>query len=62
MNWKTTLAGILTGAVYAATNQTDWKHLLMAFLFALVGLLAKDFNVTGGTVAQNGGTVPVVKQ
>lgn len=56
-NWKTTLAGIASGVAYLVTGQPDWKHILVAVLMALTGMTAKDFNVTGGTVPQAGGTI-----
>ena len=58
-NWKTTLMGILTGTAYAVTNQPDWKHIIVAVLMAITGLVAKDFNVTGGNVANSGAASPV---
>lgn len=56
-NWKTTLLGILTGTAYAVTNQPDWKHIVVAVLIAATGLVAKDFNVTGGTTLNTGASV-----
>jgi hypothetical protein len=49
-NWKTTLSGFALAIMYGITNQPDWKHIVTAVMFAAAGLLAKDFNVTGGTV------------
>lgn len=57
-NWKTTVAGVLLGTAYTVTNTVDWRHLVVAVLMAFVGIVSKDFNVTGGTTPQNGGTVP----
>ena len=51
-NWKTSLFGTLSGIAYAVTGQHDWKHILVAVLMAAAGLVAKDHNVTGGTVQQ----------
>jgi hypothetical protein len=59
-NWKTSLGGILLGAVtYLSTTgaqipqtKNDVWHLVIAALFAGLGLVAKDSNVTGGTVKQ----------
>ncbi len=48
-NWKTTVSGFALAILYGITNQPDWKHVLTAILFAIAGLAAKDFNVTGGT-------------
>lgn len=53
-NYKTTLAGIL-GAVILCVQQwlssgnLDTHTLLVAAAIAVLGVLAKDFNVTGGT-------------
>lgn len=57
-NWKTSVVGFAGAVIFAISNQPDWKHLLMAVLIATAGLVAKDSNVTGGTVPQAGGTVP----
>jgi uncharacterized membrane protein YfcA len=51
-NWKTTLVGAVAGALIVVLNliQTgtvDVKTLAIAFGLALIGALAKDFNVTG---------------
>lgn len=56
-NWKTTAASALTAALYAAANgftngQVNWKQLAIAGGIAAIGVLAKDLNVTGGTVPQ----------
>lgn len=59
-NWKTTVGGFLLGAVtYLSTtgaqlpqNRSDVWHLVIACLFAGLGLVTKDANVTGGTVQQ----------
>lgn len=53
-NWKTTVAGILTGAALAYTGyKTGNMELILAGLGAAgFGAAAKDGNVTGGTVAQ----------
>lgn len=55
-NWKTTIVGIL-GAIFTACLpliQTgafdihkDWPSLIQAAGIALLGYLAKDFNVSG---------------
>ncbi|KAB0665656.1 hypothetical protein F6V25_08005 [Oryzomonas japonica] len=57
-NWKTTLAGII-GAVVAYTvtavqsgNAWDWKAWALGIPTLVLGFLAKDSNVTGGTVQQ----------
>lgn len=54
-NWKTTLAGILAilgvAVKIASTGQGDASD-LAAFLAGVGLLMAKDHNVTGGTVQQ----------
>jgi hypothetical protein len=62
-NWKTSLIGFL-GAFWLVaqpiiTNgdfdlQRDWKTLIGAAIATAFGLFAKDKNVTGGTVKQEG--------
>lgn len=53
-NWKTTTAGMAAGAMYlfSQSYQTGmtFKAWVGAAGIALVGILAKDFNVTGGSV------------
>lgn len=52
-NWKTTLAGILTGAAYlflqAISGGIKPKDAALAVGIAVLGGFAKDLNVTGGT-------------
>lgn len=53
-SWKTTVVGILLAIAYAiqpiiATGQIDWKQIVIAALIALLGYVAKDSDVTGGT-------------
>jgi hypothetical protein len=60
-NYKTTIAGCAGAACLAAskiieTGTIDYQTIITAVIVAILGFLAKDFNVTGGTVAQNGGT------
>ena len=60
-SWKTTVVGALLAIVIAvqpilATGTIDWKAVILAALVALLGYLAKDSNVTGGTVSN--GEVP----
>ena len=62
-NWKTTLFGILAAAAGGVATggppqAQGWASIAMTVFGALFALFAKDNNVTGGTVAQNGGTVP----
>ena len=60
-NWKTTVLGFLAAfwllaqPIIANGNfdlSRDWKSLLGAAIAAAFGLLTKDNNVTGGTIAQ----------
>lgn len=51
-SWKTTLFGALVGAIYAVlttlqTGEVSPKDLIISAGFAFIGVLAKDFNVTG---------------
>ncbi len=56
MNWKTTVAGVVGGLVLIIKGLSGyelppWVTEVIIGVFALVlGVLAKDFNVTGGTV------------
>jgi hypothetical protein len=63
-NWKTTITGIVGAVLNLAipiiqagdlSQLTTQKFLISAFMLA-IGILSKDFNITGGTVAQNEGT------
>lgn len=56
-NWKTTVAGALMAGANVAlslyqSGTVDARTLLVSAAFAIIGFLAKDFNVTGGTVEQ----------
>lgn len=56
-NWKTTLVGALLAAALITLNliQTGTvtlQNALIAGAIALLGSVAKDFNVTGGTTKQ----------
>lgn len=55
-NWKTTLFGILTGMGYmflqAISGGMKPKDAVLGVGIAVLGSLAKDSNVTGGTVKQ----------
>jgi len=55
-NWKTTLVAWLTGAGYMILQGFSQglkpKDVLLGTGVALLGTLAKDFNVTGGKVPQ----------
>lgn len=51
-NWKTTLFGLGAGALNMFANGTGWKEVLLSVGLAALGIAAKDFNVSGGTVKQ----------
>ncbi len=51
-NWKTTLFGFGAGALNMFANGTNWKQVLLSVGLAFLGTMAKDHNVTGGTVQQ----------
>jgi len=56
-NWRTTAAGCLSAAIYAIiaafqAGRIDPKDLAVAGGLAALGILAKDLNVTGGSVQQ----------
>lgn len=51
-NWKTTLAGVLGAVLNLVANGTNWKAASVSVGLAAIGALAKDHNVTGGTVQQ----------
>ena len=56
-NWKTTLVGVVSAALYAAvayiqSGRIEPKEIAIAAGIAALGALAKDLNVTGGTVQQ----------
>jgi len=62
-NWKTSLIGYLAALWLVVqpiiTNgdfdfERDWKSLVGAAIAAFFGYVAKDKNVTGGTVQQEG--------
>ena len=51
-NWKTSLAGALSAAIYAALTVAQQgsispRDIIIAAGVAFVGFFAKDFNVTG---------------
>ncbi|HIJ95796.1 MAG TPA: hypothetical protein HPP94_08695 [Desulfuromonadales bacterium] len=54
-NWKTSLAGALGGLPQIITGivNNDWAAAGSGITLLLVGLLAKDHDVTGGTVVQS---------
>ena len=56
-NWQTTLAGLLVGLTGSAAigwqkpdGSVNWFAVALAVASALLGLVAKQHNVTGGTV------------
>lgn len=54
MNWKTTLAGWVSGGAinlipYLQTGHLDGKTLAIGFAIGVLGSLAKDSDVTGGS-------------
>ena len=56
-NWKTTLAGVVGAVVTVAvslyqTGTVDVQTWITAIVMAALGVIAKDSNVTGGTVVQ----------
>lgn len=58
-NWKTTLCGAITALGVFLTNQSDPKlniagQVLVGLGTFLIGLVAKDSNVTGGSIPQTG--------
>ena len=52
-NYKTTIIGIVMAVLMAMQTydgSKGWKGYAMAAAMAIFGFMAKDFNVTGGTV------------
>lgn len=47
-NWKTTLAGLLSGGLNLFANGMGWKQILLTVGLGALGAVAKDHNVTGG--------------
>jgi hypothetical protein len=48
-NWKTTVFGLGAGVLNLFANGTNWKQVLFSVATAGLGILAKDFNVSGVT-------------
>lgn len=46
-SWKTTLFGFGAGVLNMLANGTNWKQVLYSAALAGLGILAKDFNITG---------------
>ncbi len=64
-NWRTSIFGTIGAISAGGASQTTGKVQGILALIATVcgsifALSAKDANVTGGTVPQDGGTVPMV--
>lgn len=51
-NWRTTLAGIGLGALQLFVGGMNWKSILLSAAMAALGAVAKDANVTGGSIVQ----------
>ena len=60
-NYKTTIAGIVGAlaiwlpqlqAAMQSGKPIDWGQMILGLAVVVFGALAKDFNVTGGNVAQ----------
>jgi hypothetical protein len=56
-SWKTTVLGAVIAAIVAiqpiiSTGNVDWKAVGLAALIAALGFVAKDSNVSGGTITQ----------
>ena len=51
-NWKTTLIGLITSALTLYAQGISPKSIAVASGIALLGIVAKDNNVTGGSVKQ----------
>jgi len=68
-NWKTTLAGLISGGFVLVPqiatvitsnttgNKVNWTNVGLGIGLIIFGAIAKDHNVTGGSVPQNGGTI-----
>ena len=58
-NWQTTILGLLAGVTGTSLNgwtkpdgSINWLSIALGLLISLLGAVAKQHNVTGGTVAQ----------
>ena len=51
-NWKTTVAGLSFGVLNLVLSGATVKNAVLSVGLAAIGALAKDHNVTGGTVKQ----------
>jgi hypothetical protein len=67
-NWKTTLAGalalalVISHAIWPAVMTTELATGISSVLVAAGLLVAKDGNVTGGTVLNSNNDASIVKQ
>ena len=56
INWFTSLAGSVAGVSQIidgfADTPDDWAQIILGIALIIAGLLAKDLNVSGGTVKQ----------
>lgn len=48
-SWKTTVAGYVAGVATYVAGGMDFKHAVLGAALALLGHMAKDGDVTGGT-------------
>ena len=48
-SWLTSIFGIAAGGFNMLANGTSWKQVLVSLGIAGLGVVAKDFNITGGT-------------
>jgi hypothetical protein len=53
-NWLTTILGLAAGSpvVIDGLQKTDWNQVWAGIALALLGIFAKQANVTGGTTKQ----------
>ena len=58
MNWKTTVAGLIAGTItilqtianaYQTHTTVNWYQVAFGAAIMVLGVVGKDFNVTGGT-------------
>jgi hypothetical protein len=46
-NWKTTLLGLSAAGLNLLANGMKWQQVLVSVALAALGLVAKDYNVSG---------------
>ncbi len=56
-NWKTSLAGIIAGALQLFAQGVNWKTILVSVATAAIGIFAKDFNAPATTIQTRGDVV-----